>query len=221
LDLWSKRLGSWFFTRDGWEDFENDYWQHVAKNLDDYYSNFVSRFVIEFAGLLMPWWRVSALDGARREYFATVFSDQINLAPFHEERLKLEAPTEAMFFQDSFPEYRRVLQMSAVTQTDPPWVEMEGFKLTHPERGQKLQIFRDPRKICGFYGQQTHGATTGSNQELNRAGLGDSPDRPATQGQPQHGSQLRADLGTACSGPDHGAGFRVSRSGGPRLWDSN
>ena len=41
------------------EDFENDYWQHVAKNLDDYYSNFVSRFVIEFAGLLMPLWRVS------------------------------------------------------------------------------------------------------------------------------------------------------------------
>jgi hypothetical protein len=111
LDLWSKRLGSWFFTRDGWEDFENDYWQHVAKNLDDYYSNFVSRFVIEFAGLLMPWWRVSALDGARREYFATAFSDQINLAPFHEERLKLEAPTEAIFLQDSFPAYRRVLQM--------------------------------------------------------------------------------------------------------------
>jgi hypothetical protein len=30
--------------------------------------------------------------------------------------------------------------VSAVAQTDPPWVEMEGFKLTHPERGQKLQI---------------------------------------------------------------------------------
>lgn len=118
LDLWAKRLGSWFFIRDGWEDFENDYWQHVAEQLDDYYSNFVSRFVIEFAGLLMPWWRVSALVGARREYFASAFSDQINLSPFHEERLKLEASPKAMFFQDSFPAYRRVLEM--VQENLPP-----------------------------------------------------------------------------------------------------
>ena len=115
LDLWAKRLGSWFFTRDEWEDFENDYWQHVAKNLNDYYSNFVSSFVIEFAGLLMPWWRVAALDGARREYFATAFSDaaqiKLKLPPFHEERLKLEKPLEAMLLQDSFPAYCRMLEM--------------------------------------------------------------------------------------------------------------
>ena len=88
-------------------------------------------------------------------------------------------------------------RLSAVTQTDPPWVEMEGFKLTHPEGGQKLHIFRVARKIGGFYGHQTHGARTRSNQEFNRAGLGDSPDRPATQGQPQYGSPLRADFGAA------------------------
>jgi len=40
---------------------------------------------------------------------------------------------------------------------------MEGFKLTHPERGKKLQSFRISRKMCGFYGQQTYGARTRSN----------------------------------------------------------
>jgi hypothetical protein len=74
---------------------------------------------------------------------------------------------------------------------------MEGFKLTHPERGQKLQIFRISRRMCGFYGQQTHGARTRSNQEFNQAGLGDSQDRPGTQGQPQYRPQLRSDFGTA------------------------
>lgn len=111
LDLWARRLGSWFFTRDGWEDFKNDYWKHVSEHLDDYYSNFVTRFVIEFGGLLMPWWRVAALDGARREYYSAAFSERIDLQPLHEERLTLESPTEAMFFQDSFPEYRRVLEL--------------------------------------------------------------------------------------------------------------
>ena len=87
--------------------------------------------------------------------------------------------------------------MSAVTQTDPPRVEMEGFKLTHPERGQMLQMFRVARSMCGFYGQQTQGARTRSNQEFDRAGLGDPQDRPGTQGQPQYRPQLRSDVGTA------------------------
>src|SRR5208282_1847537 len=87
--------------------------------------------------------------------------------------------------------------MSAVTQTDPLRVEMKGFKLTHPERGQKLSIFRVCRRMCGFYGQQTHGARTTRNQQFDRAGLGDSQDRPAIEGQPQYGPQLRADFETA------------------------
>ena len=47
------------------------YAKFVGKNLGDYYSDFVSRFTIEFASLLLPWWRVSALPAARREYFAS------------------------------------------------------------------------------------------------------------------------------------------------------
>jgi hypothetical protein len=48
LAEWTKRLGSWFFSRDGWEgDSPEAYWKHVAENLENYYSNFVSHFVIE------------------------------------------------------------------------------------------------------------------------------------------------------------------------------
>lgn len=123
LDLWAKRLGSWFFTRDEWEDFENDYWQHVGRHLDDYYSNFVTRFVIEFAGLLMPWWRVAALEGAKREYYSPDFAKKIVLEPLQEERLMLEAAPLAMFSQDSFQAYRRVLQtvQENVPGGDPLW----------------------------------------------------------------------------------------------------
>lgn len=123
LDVWTKRLGSWFLARDEWEDFDNDYWKHVGVQLDDYYSNFVTRFVIEFAGLLMPWWRVAALEGARREYYSAAFSERVDLGPYHGERLMLEAAPMAMFAQDSFQAYRRVLQMvqDNVPKGDPLW----------------------------------------------------------------------------------------------------
>ncbi len=110
LEAWANRLGSWLFMRDGYEDWDHDYWKHVASNLDACYSDFVTRFVIEFAGLLMPWWRVAALDGSRREYFAPDFAEKIELAPFHEERLTIERAPEAIFSQDAFPEYRRVME---------------------------------------------------------------------------------------------------------------
>ncbi len=121
-DVWAKRLGSWFFSRDGWEgDSPEAYWQHVGGNLESYYSNFVSRFVIELAGLLMPWWRVAALDGARQEYYSSDFAAHINLEKFHAERRKVEASQGAVFFGDSFPVYRRVVEMvqESLPKTDP------------------------------------------------------------------------------------------------------
>jgi hypothetical protein len=112
LDEWTKRLGSWFFSRDGWEGESLDaYWKHVAENLENYYSNFVSHFVIELAGLLMPWWRVAALDGARQEYFSPAYAGGINLEKFHAERRKMEASLGEVFFEDSFPVYRRVAEV--------------------------------------------------------------------------------------------------------------
>src|SRR2546422_132189 len=67
---WASRIGTWSFMRDGYEDFETDYFEHVQQNLADYYSDFVTRFVVEFAGLLIPWWRVAILPGAKSEYYA-------------------------------------------------------------------------------------------------------------------------------------------------------
>jgi type I restriction enzyme R subunit len=82
--------------------------------------------------------------------------------------------------------------VSAVGQTDPPRVETEGFKLTHPERGKKLQIFRIVRRMCGFYVQQNHGGTTRSHSQFNGAGLGDPQDRPRAQCQPKYRPQSRS-----------------------------
>jgi hypothetical protein len=47
-----------------------EYFAHVKENLEGYYSDFVTRFTIEFAGELLPWWRVRALPAAKRAYFA-------------------------------------------------------------------------------------------------------------------------------------------------------
>jgi len=80
-DMWSKRLASWYAARyeepvafDG-EIFDrtqeiNRYLQHINENLHEYYSDFISRFIIEFSSQLLPWWRVYALPAAKREYFA-------------------------------------------------------------------------------------------------------------------------------------------------------
>ena len=39
--------------------------------------------------------------------------------------------------------------LNAYTQTDPPRVEMKGFKLTHLESGNKAANFSGIRRICG------------------------------------------------------------------------
>ncbi len=94
--------------RDEYEDFETDYFEHVQQNLPAYYSDFVTRFVVEFAGLLIPWWRVAILPGAKGEYYAN--SELIKAAI----RGKQEAgfSIEAMFFQDSFPTFLRLVDVA-------------------------------------------------------------------------------------------------------------
>jgi len=106
--LWAARIGTWSFMRDEYEDFEKDYFEHVRQHLADYYSDFVTRFVVEFAGLLIPWWRVAILPGAKGEYYAN--GDAIKAAI----RGKQEAgfSIEAMFFQDSFPEFLRLVDVA-------------------------------------------------------------------------------------------------------------
>ena len=96
-----------------------------------------------------------------------------------------------VFFDLAYLIFRREIGMSAVTQTDPSRVGMEGFKLTHLERGQRLQIFGQSLRMCGHYGQQTQGARTTGNQAFKRAGLGDPTDRPRTGLEPQYRPRLR------------------------------
>lgn len=46
------------------------YREHLRVHLEGYYSDFVSRFTIDFANQLLAWWRVRALRAASRAYFA-------------------------------------------------------------------------------------------------------------------------------------------------------
>lgn len=92
-----------------------------------------------------------------------------------------------------------VIRVSAVTQTDPPRVDTEGFKLTHPERAKSCQSAGVSGR-CGFYGQPTHGARTRHNQLFDREGLGHSRNRSSAQAQPQHRSQARPGPASSWSG---------------------
>jgi hypothetical protein len=83
-DEWIKRFYAWYAPRyfqpvwgsvDGALALERindptEFFAHLKENLEGYYSDFVTRFTIEFAGELLPWWRVRALPAAKRAYFA-------------------------------------------------------------------------------------------------------------------------------------------------------
>jgi hypothetical protein len=81
---WIDRLFAWYaprYLQPVWNDNEevgigervnegSEYREHLGENLEQFYSDFVSRFTIEFANELLPWWRVRALSAARRAYYA-------------------------------------------------------------------------------------------------------------------------------------------------------
>lgn len=83
-DDWIKRLYAWYAPRyfqPAWGDIDGamaierigdpaEFFAHLKANLEEYYSDFVTRFTIEFAGELLPCWRVRALKAARTAYFA-------------------------------------------------------------------------------------------------------------------------------------------------------
>jgi hypothetical protein len=83
-DDWVKRFHAWYAPRyfqpvwgdiDGAEaieriEYPQEFYAHLKGNLEGYYSDFVTRFTIEFASELLPWWRVRALPSAKRTYFA-------------------------------------------------------------------------------------------------------------------------------------------------------
>jgi hypothetical protein len=51
-------------------DDPTEFFAHLKENLEAYYSDFVTRFTIEFAGELLPWWRVRAHPAASKGSFA-------------------------------------------------------------------------------------------------------------------------------------------------------
>ena len=71
---WAKRIGVWAYANgtlddlaEGFDGFLN---RRVKPNFQQYYGEFITKFLIRFAGQLVPWWRVVALPGAKREYFS-------------------------------------------------------------------------------------------------------------------------------------------------------
>ena len=73
-EVWGKRLGTWAYangTMDTWtQNFPEFVDGHVMPQLPQVYGEFITKFLIRFCSQLVPWWRVVALPGAKREYFS-------------------------------------------------------------------------------------------------------------------------------------------------------
>jgi hypothetical protein len=73
LDTWANRLGCWGYAHGSMETFTQEFPEFVETqikpNFQQYYGEFVTKFLIQFASQLVPWWRVAALPGSKREYF--------------------------------------------------------------------------------------------------------------------------------------------------------
>jgi len=71
---WAQLIGLWSYANGNYETwlkyFREFLAQDVLQDLTGHYSRFATEFVINFAGQLLPWWRLVALPGSRSEYFA-------------------------------------------------------------------------------------------------------------------------------------------------------
>lgn len=91
-------------------DYEK-YFAFVASQIPSYYSEFPTRFIMEFAALLLPWWRVIALPGANREYFG----EGQGLKDAKRAKIENDEAAEKKLgpykFDDSFPVFPRILKL--------------------------------------------------------------------------------------------------------------
>lgn len=71
---WGRLIGLWSYAHgddDTWtQHFDEFVETEVLPDLLGHYSRFTTEFIIRFAGQLLPWWRIVALPGSRREYFS-------------------------------------------------------------------------------------------------------------------------------------------------------
>jgi hypothetical protein len=104
-EVWKKRLGTWAYangTIDTWkETFQEFADDQVMPQIPQAYGEFITKFLVRFCSQLVPWWRVVALPGAKREYF----SDEAKLG----KAAQSAAGTVEMFGHPLYPLFRTVL----------------------------------------------------------------------------------------------------------------
>jgi hypothetical protein len=116
---WAKRLGTWTALRRG-EDEPQELEEHFAEiesDLPSYYGEFITKFLIECSGQLLPWWRSVALPGVQREFFSSekALDDALRV------EAELQRTIEGSLFQHSFVELRNVAKLASkvLLQDDP------------------------------------------------------------------------------------------------------
>jgi hypothetical protein len=104
-EVWEKRLGTWAYangTIDTWtETFQEFVDDQITPQIPQAYGEFITKFLIRFCSQLVPWWRVVALPGAKREFF----SDQAKLG----QAAQSAAGTVELFGHPLYPLFRTVL----------------------------------------------------------------------------------------------------------------
>lgn len=129
-EIWGNRLGTWAYangTMDTWtQHFPEFVEDQVMPQIQQVYGEFITKFLIRFCSQLVPWWRVAALPGAKREYF----SNEKALAEAAD-----KAGTVDMLSDGLYPLLRLVLfASSSLDQQDAMWRlffddKLEGTKL--------------------------------------------------------------------------------------------
>lgn len=155
---WGKRIGVWSWLRDdgvlcdlglrsgdaamrqvdAQGHFLNNcggsfekYFEFVAAHIPNYYSEFPTRFIMEFVGLLLPWWRVIALPGANREYFRERKELKEAKRAKTENDRAAENDLGPFKSDDSFPTFPRILELASahLPGTDPLQQELFNYEL--------------------------------------------------------------------------------------------
>ena len=70
---WFRRIGVWAYANGDNDVLALGFDQFLANQLKPnfvgYYGEFITKFMIRFAAQMVPWWRIAALPGAKREFY--------------------------------------------------------------------------------------------------------------------------------------------------------
>lgn len=111
--VWAKRLGTWTALRQSEEPPQEleEHFEEIEGDLPNYYGKFITKFLVEFAGQLLPWWRAVALPGVQREFFSSekALDDALRV------ETEFQQTIEGSLFQHSFEELRNVACLASGT----------------------------------------------------------------------------------------------------------